>query len=427
MQCLSLPLCSRSMSIDFLEGRFAQVFSSLEEKIALYQTRIQRRKGRYDHACQTAKKEIQQDFAQFIELAKYSKDADIPFEMIVLGKDLIGSSIWVLHCYLKYLRSFIELYQQHRPLPSQDHDRILWAIRNKTPYKEIGFSPSQIFQAVFRDLCDESKRHDYTSQLECPPIKTTIVLVSGVFNELYRSAAFERGMLHLQEKFGIKYFVPRVHGRRGSTHNAQLLKTQLDEYVRDHPGEKLWILAHSKGGIDALHFLRRDTEFASNHIVGISTIASPIMGTPHADHLVVRMIQIFIKLENTTIYQKLDRGRDLLSKNVPLYLSENFQKTWFERNSKDLPSNIFYSSMALESKWYKTHIWMVFAKFLFKNKGPNDGIVNVEQAHFPNYFSHINLGTIEGHHLSGIRSSVFNQEALMQAHVITLNYLGLLQ
>ena len=147
--------------------------------------------------------------------------------------------------------------------------------------------------------------------------------------------------MHIKELLGTKYYVPRVHGRRGSTHNARLIKKQLQDYIDKNPEEKLWILAHSKGGIDSLHFLRRNAEFASKYIVGVSTIASPIMGSPHTDHLLVKFLQMVIKLENTTLYQKIDRGRDYLLKNVPRYLSENFQKKWFDRNSKNLPRTSF--------------------------------------------------------------------------------------
>jgi hypothetical protein len=34
----------------------------------------------------------------------------------------------------------------------------------------------------------------------------------------------------------------------------------------------------------------------------------------------------------------------------------------------------------------------------------------------------MNLGILEGHHLIGLRSSLFDQEALMKAHLLFLNY-----
>ena len=65
---------------------------------------------------------------------------------------------------------------------------------------------------------------------------------------------------------------------------------------------------------------------------------------------------------------------------------------------------------------------MILTKAIFRSQKNNDGIVDVENAQFPYYFSGINLGVLKGHHLVGSRSSFYDQEALMKAHLIYLNY-----
>ena len=47
---------------------------------------------------------------------------------------------------------------------------------------------------------------------------------------------------------------------------------------------------------------------------------------------------------------------------------------------------------------------------------------DVENAQFPHFFKGMNLGVLEGHHLVGSRSSLYDQEALMKAHLIFLRY-----
>ena len=414
------------MNTIYLKDHLFKSIESLEEKILLYQSRVQKHRHQYHHARKTSKKEIQDDIKQLIDLAGNSPDIDIPLEIIILGKDILGSSVWVLHCYLNYLKSFLHFSIKNQPLDNQNHQQIIQDVSSGIPLDKIHWRPRQIFQAVFNDLTRADEDPLYISSLACPKIKTTIVLVSGLLNEFYRTATFERGARYLQKQFGVKYYAPKIHGRRGSTHNARLLRKQLTSYIEQHPSEKLWILAHSKGGVDSLHFMKRNPEFSRQYLVGISTIAAPITGTQHAQSFLAKTLQTLIRLENTTLYQKLDRGRDFLLKNVPYYLSENFQRRWFDKNAKYLPENIFYSSLALESEWYQAHFWMLFAKFLLKNDKPNDGVVDIEQAHFPDCFEHINLGTVNGHHLIGTRSSTFNQEALIQAHIITLHFLGVL-
>jgi hypothetical protein len=68
----------------------------------------------------------------------------------------------------------------------------------------------------------------------------------------------------------------------------------------------------------------------------------------------------------------------------------------------------------------------MLAKAFFQSRNPNDGVVDIENAQFPNYFHGLNLGVIEGHHLVGSRSSFYDQEALLKAHLIFLRYKKLL-
>ena len=39
---------------------------------------------------------------------------------------------------------------------------------------------------------------------------------------------------------------------------------QLEKYIKENPNEKLWIIAFSKGGVDALHFLNSNKNSGSN-------------------------------------------------------------------------------------------------------------------------------------------------------------------
>ena len=372
------------------------------------------------------RKKFLEDIKILTSQIKSSKEIDVPVEVFTLGKDLIGSSTWILHSYLEYLKSFLLFPTKNKDRDDPGHQYVIHAIQNNISIEETHLTPQNVFQSVFKELSFANKHHNYTTPLKCPKIKTTIVLISGILNELYKTAAFERGALHLQEHYGIKYYNPIVHGRRGSTHNAHLIKKQLEEYSQKYPDEKFWILAYSKGGIDSLRFLKQNPEFATKYIVGLSTIATPIMGSHHTNHVLMKLLQLFIKVEKMKIYKNFQLEKYLILKNTLYSLSEKFQKKWFQKNSQYLSQSLFYSSLALESEWYKTNIWMLFSKFLLRHNKPNDGMVDTDQAHFPHSFKHLNLGTIDGHHLVGTRSSMFDQETLLQTYIITLHYLGVL-
>jgi hypothetical protein len=69
---------------------------------------------------------------------------------------------------------------------------------------------------------------------------------------------------------------------------------------------------------------------------------------------------------------------------------------------------------------------MMLTKFLFQSKSYNDGIVDAHNAQYPPDFGGVNLGVISGHHLIGTRSSFYCQEALLEAHIIYLQYAGIM-
>ena len=109
-------------------------------------------------------------------------------------------------------------------------------------------------------------------------------------------------------------------------------KNQLIEYVEANPNDKLWLLAFSKGGIDTLHFLHDNREFAEKHVVGLSSIASPILGSEHEDHKLIQLMNKVHDFSDNKIYQFFDKKVDVLLKDFQQSLSSDYQKAWFKNN-----------------------------------------------------------------------------------------------
>lgn len=405
------------------ENSSLNFLKAIREKIDIIQKKSEKRYDLYNEACKTSKKELAADIKKLINTIKKSKNEDIPLEVLTLSRNILGITSWVSLQYLEYLKSFIQYSIDNQIPENKKMKKILHAVKNHIPLEQITCTPAEVFQCLFHEFKLKTEDDHYKSHIPYPKLNATIILVPGVLNEIYRMAAFEKGAMGLQKRLGTAYQALNVHGRRGSTYNSKLIEEQIKEYLTKKPEAKLWIFAHSKGAIDTLHFLKKNNDLASQSIMGLSTVAAPLTGSSHTNHQLIKLLQMISKLEHSYLYQKFDRGRDLLLKNVPQYLSENYQKQWMDQSHDHLPKNIFYSSLGLKSQWHKTHIWMLFAKFLFRNKKINDGIVDIDQAHFPSWFEHINLGYLDGHHLIGARSSRFNQEALLLAHIATLQYL----
>jgi hypothetical protein len=347
-----------------------------------------------------------------------------PYQILLIGRSLFNSGTWLSNTSFRFLASLVNFTDTSLiPEHSEKELYILKSIQMKRDISYKKATYSEIFKTVFSELEFSFYNPAYEGQLSLPDINTTIVLISGVFNEVFSTPAFERGAKHLQEKANIKYFSPRVYGTKSCEHNAKHIEEQLTEYISKNPNENLWIIAFSKGGIDTLHFLEKNVEFSQNNIVGISAIASPILGSERVEHKVINGVH---RATKSGLYRKLEKRFDFLFKGLQDSLSHHNQKSWFQDHYHSLPQRPFYTALALESDWYDSHIWMILTKLFFQSDSINDGIVDAENALYPDYFKGLNLGIIKGHHLIGTRSSTFSQEALLEAHIIFLNYLGLL-
>lgn len=338
-----------------------------------------------------------------------------PTDVLNLVKMITTSGIWISRSSLKYLLSLVDFsiartdYQ-----PDERTHLVLDSIAKNKPLPK-GITHDEAFKIIFNDLEYAHHNHLYQSRLPLPRVNVTMALVSGVFNEIFSTPAFARGAEHLKKETSLKTISLRVSGTKGIDHNVESLYEQLKRYCDKHPNEKIWILAFSKGGVDTLHFMKKYKSFCDKHICGLSTLATPILGTKHIETKIIRSLNFVNQLSEKVAF---------LDREFQKSLSYEFQSSWFEENHQSLPKKAFYSAVAFESSWYNSHLWMVLTKMVFQSANPNDGVVDTQSAKFPEYFKGCNFGVIKGHHLVGTRSSYFSQEALLEAHLIYLHYLG---
>ncbi len=355
------------------------------------------------------------------------------FELFNLLKDLVSGTAWVSNSALTFLTTLIGISKK---ISGNAEDVVAQMIAaeflrpgNLPTNFMLKYSSEDLFKSLFNEVEFNHSRQKNSSLITPPKTKATIVLISGVLNEIYKQAAFERGVSYLQEKTGQKYIVAKVHGLKNCEINGQQIEEQLKAYIKSHPDEKLWILAYSKGGLDTLHFLKNNNRFAKKHILGLTTVASPLMGANQIDdHKFIRMVtSLETKYDSLFKNKKTDSIiREILGQEIRRSLAATKQERWFKNNHEKLPDNIFYSSLALDSGFFESHIGMMVTKLLLSSPNNNDGVVDVHRAHFPDHFKSIKLGTIRGHHLIGARSTSFRQEALIESMIVFHKKLGLI-
>ncbi len=105
-----------------------------------------------------------------------------------------------------------------------------------------------------------------------------IVVVPGLFGECMRAtaAAFSDGRLHL-EALGYRTEIAWVSGRSSSGHNARQLR---DAFMAAPlgPGQRLLVVAHSKGAVDALEALVAYPELVPR-VAALVSVAGVITGS----------------------------------------------------------------------------------------------------------------------------------------------------
>ena len=391
--------------------------NAFSKSFSQYRSRIKKRKDVLSYAKSTSAEEIVFNLQKLIKL-KEKKD------ILKTVLSITNSSIWLSRSAFTVLKSYFDVRTiDDLDLHTERAQDIIGNVINK---RTVDATDQEIFKTIYHELAHSHLVDGYKTSLKMPKLKVTIVLVSGVLNEIFSTPAFKRGAEALLDKYDIKHIAPAVDGKKGARDNSLALKKQIEEYMDKNPEERLWFFCFSKGGIDTLHYLRSKGEKLSTNIVGFSFIATPIMGSDHINSKLLKLANSIGKIPEAVSKKVLGKEIDLIAIELQKSLNKNFRESWFKRNHKLLPAKPFYTAIAFESKWQDSHIWMMLTKAIFRSRKSNDGIVDVENAQFPFYFKGLNLGVLEGHHLVGSRSSFYDQEALMQAHLIYLDYKKLL-
>lgn len=392
--------------------------NAFSDSFSQYRSRIRKSRDVLSYASTTSLEE-------FIFNIQKIKSSRTKKDLLNSALNITKSGIWLSRSAFVVLKSFFDIRQlENQNARNEKAQEILAGIVNKRTVEDA--TDAEIFKTIYTELTHAHLNSEYKTCLTIPKVNVTIVLVSGVLNEIFSTPAFKRGAGNLLDQYNIKHIAPLVDGKKGSRENSVLLRKQINQYIEENPNEKLWFFCFSKGGIDTLHYLKSESANLSPNILGFSFIATPIMGSDHVNHKLLRLVNAIGKIPEDVSTKVLGKKMDFLGKEIQKSLERNYRANWFKRNYKILPQKPFYTAIAFESKWHQSHIWMMMAKAFFRSQKSNDGIVDVENAQFPTYFNGINLGILEGHHLVGSRSSFYDQEALMESHLVFLNYKKLL-
>lgn len=166
--------------------------------------------------------------------------------------------------------------------------------------------------------------------------------------------------------------------------NALQLKQEIEEIMKKYNVDKVNIIAHSKGGLDA-KYLINDLQF-NDHIASLTTICTPHKGSPVADYMLKlpNFLKSIMAFFINTFYHIIMKDKN------PDALEVCRQLTSVDKIENELENtniNVYCQSYSAELK--KANHCMIVGFNLRIHKqfktNPSDGLVTVESSKYANY------------------------------------------
>ena len=166
--------------------------------------------------------------------------------------------------------------------------------------------------------------------------------------------------------------------------NAKTLKSRIRDILEETGAEKINIIAHSKGGLEAR--MTASSLGMGNNIASITTIGTPHRGSRTIDRIIKAPKSFF----NAASFA-VDNWIGLIGDTKPDFYSvcRSFTTEYAERFNRDNPDipGIFYQSFAGVMKYPISDINLSTANLVVKLiEGENDGLVTVDSARWGERF-----------------------------------------
>ncbi|MBI2190800.1 MAG: hypothetical protein HYU36_02295 [Planctomycetes bacterium] len=220
------------------------------------------------------------------------------------------------------------------------------------------------------------------------PSRLPIVLCHGLLGfdkigiEGFAAIRYFRGIQEDLESVGCRVYVTRVSKSKDVSVRAAELKDQVLAI-----GEKVNLVAHSMGGLDARYFISRLG--GADHVASLTTIATPHRGTAVASWGLQHLGR---KLKLEAALQLIGVDTEAFHNLTPEYLEKEFNPA-----TPDSPEVAYFSYGGAQDRLHIAPGLLPSHEILLRAEGPNDGLVSVESARWGDY-----LGTLDADHADQI-------------------------
>jgi triacylglycerol lipase len=165
---------------------------------------------------------------------------------------------------------------------------------------------------------------------------------------------------------GNRVLVPRLSPTEGIIRRAAELKAFLD---REAPGQKVHLIAHSMGGLDARYMISRLD--MAGRVLSLTTLGTPHRGTAFADWG-IRKVEPFVGPILDLFGLSRQAFHDLTTSSCRA----------FNEEVADAPGVRYFSVAGRFTSDRLTPEWQVSHSIISQAEGPNDGLVSVASARY---------------------------------------------
>ena len=217
-----------------------------------------------------------------------------------------------------------------------------------------------------------------------------VVLVHGMMAKDFRLWRAFRGISDFLRKEGVTVYVTNQDGVGGIVTNARQLRDEILEILKKEHCEKVNIVAHSKGGLDARYMI---THLGmEGHVASLTTLSTPHHGSGLSGKLlalprfIAKIAAFFIDL---TFRILGDRQPDVLQLGADLTAEAMEQ---FNRDTPNAPS-VYYQSYSSSVGNTKSILFIPYQVSRYCEQDATDGMVSVSSSQWGNYRGDMGSGT----------------------------------
>ena len=213
--------------------------------------------------------------------------------------------------------------------------------------------------------------------------KYPVVLVHGMITKDFRFWHAFRGISDFLKKQNIPVYITNQDGVGAVATNARQLKEEILEILQQEHCDKVNIIAHSKGGVDARYMISRLD--MAEHIASLTTLSTPHHGSGLSAHLLKMpnfMARIIAGCTNLTFRLLGDKQPDMYQ------LGLDMTPEAMERFNETTPNcaQVYYqsfSSTAPDKKAFLRRIPYRVSRHC--EQDDTDGMVSVTSSKWGNY------------------------------------------